>query len=97
MTSNVSIKYNGGLLPDIILLTRCYPILLCLMGYYIASVFPFLVSFSPTSYCFDPMLCPAPRHYTVDPMLLPSGNPGKNAMERFRSVAGFVFAAFYPT
>ena len=23
---NVSIQYNGGLLPDIILLTQCYPI-----------------------------------------------------------------------
>ena len=42
MTINVSIQYNGGL-PDIILLTECYPILLiiCLMWYYIASVFAF--------------------------------------------------------
>ena len=50
MTISVSIQYNGGLLPDIILLTQCYPII-CLMGYYIASVFAFLVSFSPTLYC----------------------------------------------
>ena len=41
MTINVSIQYNGGLRPDIILLTQCYPILLCLMGYYIASGFAF--------------------------------------------------------
>ena len=47
---NVSIQYNGGLLPDIILLTQWYSIL-CLMGYCIASVVAFLVSFSPTSYC----------------------------------------------
>ena len=32
MTINVSIQYNGGLLPDIILLTQCHPILY-LMGY----------------------------------------------------------------
>ena len=50
MTISVSIQYNGGLFPDIILLTQCYPII-CLMGYYIASVFAFLVSFSPTLYC----------------------------------------------
>ena len=50
MEINVSIQYNGGLLRDIILLTQCYPIL-CLMWNYIASVFAFLVSFSPTSYC----------------------------------------------
>ena len=37
MTINVSIQYDGGLLPDIILLTQCYPIL-CLMGYYIAGL-----------------------------------------------------------
>ena len=24
MTINVSVQYNGGLIPDIILLTRCY-------------------------------------------------------------------------
>ena len=24
MTNNVSVQYNGGLLPDIILLTKCY-------------------------------------------------------------------------
>ena len=36
MTINVSIQY-----PDIILLTQCYPKLLCLMGYYITSGFAF--------------------------------------------------------
>ena len=50
MTINISIQYNGGLLPDIMLLAQCYPIL-CVMGYYIASGFAFLVSFSPTPYC----------------------------------------------
>ena len=55
---NMSVQYNGGCLPDIILLTQswleyhvvCYPIL-SLMEYYIASVFAFLVPFSLTSYC----------------------------------------------
>ena len=47
--NNVSIQYNGGLLPDIILLTQCYPIL-CLMGCYIASGFAFTTM-------FDGVLC----------------------------------------
>ena len=45
MTINVSMHYNGGLLPDIVLLTQCYPILY-LMGYYIASVSAFCVLLS---------------------------------------------------
>ena len=56
--NNISVQYNGGFLPDIILLTQswleyhvvCYPIL-SLMEYYIASLFAFLVPFSLTSYC----------------------------------------------
>ena len=59
------------------------------MGYYIASVFAFLGSFSPRHHIVDPMLCPSPRHYIVDPMLFPSGNPVKNAMKRFRSLQPF--------
>ena len=47
---NISVQYNGGFHPDIILLTQswleyhvvCYQIL-SLMEYYIASVFAFLV------------------------------------------------------
>ena len=50
----ISVQYNGGFLPDIILLTQswleyhvvCYPIL-SLMEYYIASVYYFLVYPSP--------------------------------------------------
>ena len=51
MTINLSIiQYNGGLLPDIILLTQCYPIL-CLMGHYIASGYAFT-----TMYYIAPVL-----------------------------------------
>ena len=50
MTINVSIQYNEGLLPDIILLTQCHPIL-CLMGYYIASGFAFTTMFDGVLHC----------------------------------------------
>ena len=53
MTIKVSIQYNGGLLPDIILLTQCYPIL-CLMGYYITSGFAFTTMLMV--YCIAPVL-----------------------------------------
>ena len=57
MVINISVQYNGGVLPDFIVLTQrwleyhveCYPIL-SLIEYYIASVFAFLVPFSLTSY-----------------------------------------------
>ena len=57
MVINVSVQYNGGFLPDIILLTQSwleYHVqneILSLMEYCIASVFAFLVPFSLTSYC----------------------------------------------
>ena len=51
ITINVSIQYNGGLLPDIILLTQSYQIL-CLMGYYIASVFSFTTMFDGILHCY---------------------------------------------
>ena len=72
-----------GLLSDMILLTQCYPIV-CLMGYYVASVAAFLCLL-PDIVLLTKMLCSSPRQYNVDPMLLPSGNPRKNAMERVRS------------
>ena len=58
MVINISVQYNGGFLPDIILLTQsgleyhvvCYP-MLSLTEYYIVSVFAFIVPFSLTSYC----------------------------------------------
>ena len=58
MVINISVQYNGGFLPDIILLTQswleyhvvCYQIL-SLMEYYIVSVFALLVPSSLTSYC----------------------------------------------
>ena len=79
-----------GLLPDIILLTQCYPIL-CLMGYYIACVLHSGIIM------LTQMLCPSPRQYTVDPMLtaIDRGTRVKKPWRGF-VVAGFVFVAFYP-
>ena len=66
------------------------------MGYYIASVFAFLGSFSPRHHVVDPMLYPSPRHYIVDPMLFPSGYPVKNTMKRFfRSLQPFTPNTMY--
>ena len=70
MVINISVQYNGGFLPDIILLTQswleyqvvCYPIL-SLMEYYIASLFAFLVPFFLTSYCRPNVVYSSPTVY----------------------------------
>ena len=64
MTINVSIQYNRGLLPGIILLTQYYPIL-CLMGYYIASGFVFTTMFDGVLQCSCSVLTGFPGGFSL--------------------------------
>ena len=83
-----------GLLPDIILLTQRYPIL-CLMGYYIASVSAFPVSFSLTSYCWPKCCVLLPGSILLTHCYCHRGTRLKMPWRGF-VVVGFVLVAFYP-
>ena len=83
MAINVIVQYNGGFLPDVLLLTQ-------------ASIFVWfddttLLTMYCSVFCFAQLIqvynitWASSRHYTVDPMLLPTGNPFK-----YRVVALFL-------